>query len=448
MKSIPKTTSALLALVFSALPLLAQEKPLSPGHAPAAAVENWKDSRYGMFIHWGPVSLKGTEIGWSRGKQVPIDEYDNLYKKFNPTGFDADKWVAVAKAGGMKYIVLTAKHHDGFCLWDSKLTDYNIMHSPFKRDVVKELAEACKKGGIAFGIYYSSCDWYHPSFPLGSPGGTTRKPNPDLDAYDVFMRGQLRELSRNYGPIFTFWFDVPQSYGVKHGVPMVRELRQLQPNVLINNRAYSEPGRRNRYGYQKNVGDYETPEQKVGKFQTTRPWETCMTICRQWAWKPNDELKSLKQCLQTLVRTSGGDGNFLFNVGPMPDGRIEQRQADRLAEMGDWLQKYGDSIYGTRGGPFIPVDDVYSTRKGDKIYLHLLDSRSTVTLPISKHLIKSSKVLTGGTVTLSAPGDHALTTLTLGKDAAQEIDAIVELILTQSAMDMEPRKLPGKTEAK
>ena len=127
--------------------------------------------RFGMFIHWGPVSLTGHEIGWSRGAQTPIEEYDNLYKKFNPTKFNADQWVAIAKAAGMKYIVLTTKHHDGFCLWDTKLTDYNIMNSPFKRDVVKELADACKKQGIAFGTYYSVCDWHHPDFPLTSPGG-------------------------------------------------------------------------------------------------------------------------------------------------------------------------------------------------------------------------------------------------------------------------------------
>ena len=121
--------------------------------------------RFGMFIHWGPVSLKGTEIGWSRGAQIPIAEYDNLYKQFNPTKFNADQWVAIAKAAGMKYIVITTKHHDGFCLWDTKLTDYNIMNTPFHRDVVKELAAACKKQGIAFGTYYSVCDWHHPDFP-------------------------------------------------------------------------------------------------------------------------------------------------------------------------------------------------------------------------------------------------------------------------------------------
>ena len=149
----------------------------TPAWQPAKpeAIERWQDMRFGMFIHWGPVSLKGTEIGWSRGSQIPIAEYDSLYKQFNPTQFNADQWVAIAKSAGMKYIVLTTKHHDGFCLWDTKLTDYNIMNTPFHRDVVKELAAACKKQGIAFGTYYSVCDWHHPDFPLTSPGGKTKR---------------------------------------------------------------------------------------------------------------------------------------------------------------------------------------------------------------------------------------------------------------------------------
>ncbi|MDP4225620.1 MAG: alpha-L-fucosidase, partial [Bacteroidota bacterium] len=143
-------------------------------------IEEWKDARLGMFIHWGPVTLRGTEIGWSRGNEVPVEEYDNLYKQFNPVNFNADDWVSVAKAAGMKYIVLTAKHHDGFCLWNTRQTDYNIMNSPFKRDVVKELAEACKKQGIEFGTYYSTTDWHHPDFPLTGPGGSMAREKSDL----------------------------------------------------------------------------------------------------------------------------------------------------------------------------------------------------------------------------------------------------------------------------
>ncbi|NOZ63215.1 MAG: alpha-L-fucosidase, partial [Calditrichaeota bacterium] len=130
------------------------------------SLQNWQTMRFGMFIHWGPVTLRGTEIGWSRGREVPVKEYDNLYREFNPVLFDAKEWVAAAKAAGMKYLIITAKHHDGFCLWDSKYTDYDIMSTPFKRDVVKELAEECKRQGILFGTYYSIIDWHHPDYPI------------------------------------------------------------------------------------------------------------------------------------------------------------------------------------------------------------------------------------------------------------------------------------------
>ncbi len=177
-----------------------------------ASLQRWRDMRFGMFIHWGPVSIKGTEIGWSRGAQVPIEVYDNLYKQFNPLKFNADQWVATARAAGMKYIIFTTKHHDGFCMFDTKQTDYNVMNSAFGRDVVKELAGACKKQGIAFGAYHSVCDWHHPDFPVGSPGGTTKKPHPNLDRYNDYLKKQVAELIHNYGPLITLWFDVPQMF--------------------------------------------------------------------------------------------------------------------------------------------------------------------------------------------------------------------------------------------
>lgn len=415
--------------------LLAQDTiPASP-----AAIKNWEDARFGMFIHWGPVSLKGTEIGWSRGAQIPIEEYDNLYKQFNPTKFNADEWVAVAKAAGMKYIVLTTKHHDGFCLWDTKATDYNIMNTPFKRDVVKELAAACKKGGIAFGTYYSTCDWHHPAFPLGSPGGRTRNPNPDLKAYDAYLQAQVTELVKNYGPLFTLWFDVPQSYDQTYGIPMVNMLRKLQPDLMINNRAYSLGGIGSGIGEQLPVADYDTPEQSIGGFNMDRPWETCMTLCEQWAWKPADKMKSIKECIHTLIRTNGGDGNLLFNVGPQPDGLIEPRQVERLKEMGAWISKNSAAIYGTRGGPWKPSSHLVSTRKGDKIYLHFLrkvDGPVTVSaLPVA---IKSAKLLNGPAIKTST-SDESLT-LEIPNNYWDEINTIIELTIAGDSMEIAPLK--------
>ena len=388
------------------------------------AVEAWKDMRFGMFIHWGPVSLKGTEIGWSRGAQVPIEEYDGLYRQFNPTNFNADAWVKVAKDAGMKYIVLTTKHHDGFCLWDTKQTDYNIMRSPFARDIVKELSTACPKQGVSFGAYYSICDWHHPDFPLGSPGGSAKKPTPNLDGYTDFLKKQVTELIRNYGPLHTIWFDVAQEFDANRGRPVIELVRSLQPDILINNRC---PG----------GGDYGTPEQSIGGFDMEHPWETCMTICSQWAWKPDDGMKTLSECLQTLIRTAGGNGNLLFNVGPMPDGRIEPRQVARLKEMGAWLAQYGASIYGTRGGPFRPGKYGVSTRKGNTIYLHVLNrTGDTLALPAIPAKIVRNTALTGGSVTVKQTDGGIEVSLPSGD--RQDIDTIVALELDRPAMEIEP----------
>ncbi|MGL5018959.1 MAG: alpha-L-fucosidase [Luteolibacter sp.] len=417
-----KIPSLLLITLLSASSLLAQDA--TP--ASATAVANWQDARFGMFIHWGPVSLKGTEIGWSRGAQVPIEEYDNLYKQFNPTKFNADEWVAVAKAAGMKYLVLTTKHHDGFCLWDTKETDYNIMNTPFKRDVVKELAEACKNGGIAFGTYYSTCDWHHPDFPLTSPGGKTKRETHNLDRYTDYLKAQTKELLTRYGPLFTLWYDVPQQFDTTRGAGIINMARAIQPDIVINNRT-GHPG------------DYDTPEQRIGGFQIDRPWETCMTICHQWAWKPNDKMKSLKECIQTLIRTNGGDGNLLFNVGPQPDGLIEPRQVERLREMGAWLAKNSEAVYATRGGPWKPSSHMVSTRKGDKIYLHLLSKADgPVSMPALPVAIKSAKLLSGPAIkTTTAEGSLSFE---IPETSWDEIDTIVELTIDGDAMDIAPLK--------
>jgi alpha-L-fucosidase len=404
----------------------------SPGKAPAwqpakpEAIQRWQAMRFGMFIHWGPVSLKGTEIGWSRGAQIPVEEYDNLYKQFNPAKFNADQWVAIAKAAGMKYIVLTTKHHDGFCLWDTKQTDYNIMNTPFHRDVVGELAAACKKQGIAFGTYYSVCDWHHPDFPLTSPGGKTRREKSDIDAYNRYLLAQIEELVKNYGPLVTLWNDYPQQFRGR-GARTIDMVRKLQPDILVNNRTGDG-------------GDFDTPEQRVGKFQIDRPWETCMTICGQWAWKPNDGMKTLKQCLQTLVYCAGGDGNLLLNVGPMPSGEIEPRQVERLKEMGAWMKKYGETIYGTRGGPYTPTKQMASTRKGNTIYVHVLawSGGSLKLAPVPAKVVKGL-ALTGGEAKV-AQTDAGIE-ISLPKRNQQAIDTIVALEIDIPAMEIAP--LPG-----
>jgi len=393
-------------------------------------IQAWRQMKFGLFIHWGPVSLKGTEIGWSRGGErrgrndkstgsVPVEIYDNLYKQFNPLKFDAEQWVQMAKDAGMKYLVFTSKHHDGFSMFDSKLTDYKISNSPFKRDVVKELADACHKGGLKLGYYYSPVDWYHPDYRTENHA-----------RYIEYMHGQLRELCSNYGRIDIIWFDgLGGSAKDWDSENLFKMIRRLQPEVIINNRAGLP-------------ADHDTPEQRIGKFQNDRPWETCMTICRQWAWKPDDQMKSFKQCIQTLVKTLGGDGNLLFNVGPMPDGRIESRQVERLKEMGAWLRKYGQSIYGTRGGPFKPGAWGASTYKGNAVYIHVLNwsGEKLLLSPVPKKIVASS-VLTGGEASVRQT-DEAIE-ISVPKAYRHEIDTIIKLQLDGSADELDPVGVPS-----
>jgi alpha-L-fucosidase len=397
---------------------------------PPADLSWWRDARFGMFVHWGPVSLRGTEIGWSRGKEVPVEEYDALYRRFNPTAFDAGAWARLAKDAGMKYLVLTTKHHDGFCLWDSALTDYDIMSTPFRRDVVRELADACRREGLVFCAYHSICDWRHPDYPLGSPGGKTRKPAPDMDRYARYLKGQLAELLEGCGPLGILWFDGDweEPWSEARGQDLYRFVRGLQPSVIVNNRVGKS--REDMAGTSAGAGfyaDYDTPEQQVGRYRDDRPWESCITICEQWAWKPGDTLKSLEQCVRTLVSCAGGDGNLLLNVGPMPNGEIEGRQADRLREMGTWLGANGESIYGTRGGPWKPQPWGVSTRKGRTAWLHLLHwpAEGTVTLPAVGPGVASARVMGGPAVAVQARDGHL--TLRVPEAARQPIDTIVRL---------------------
>jgi alpha-L-fucosidase len=339
-------------------------------------IEEWKDLKFGMFIHWGPVSLRGTEIGWSRGREIPFNEYDNLYKEFNPVLFNAREWVNIAKQAGMKYLILVTKHHDGFSLWNSKFTNYQIFSSPYKHDIVMELSQECKKQGILFGTYYSILDWYNPHYPIKFRQGEKIiwKENTNMEIYKDFLKNQVKELVDKYQTRI-LWFDGEWEDPWTHemGMDLYRFGRELNPSILINNRV--DKGRQGMNGISisaKFAGDFETPEQRVGRFNLETPWESCITICKQWAWKPNDSLKSFEECIHTLVRTAGGGGNLLLNIGPMLDGRIEQRQANRLKEMGDWLSSYGESIYETRGGPLAPQPWGVTTQKDNKIFIHVL----------------------------------------------------------------------------
>lgn len=347
---------------------------------PSSVMVHFMDQRFGMFIHFGPVTLRGTEIGWSRNKQVAQADYDSLYREFDPVLFNADTWVATAKAAGMKYLTITAKHHDGFCEWPTAWSDYNIMHSPFKRDIVGELARACRRQGILFCVYFTVLDWHDPDYPIHNPYDAAQNVTGNMVRFKERMKNELREIITRYHP-YMLWFDGywEKPWTAEDGREIYGFIKHLDARVIVNNRLGKDPG--SLHG-KESVGDYLTPEQHIGKLNMTEPWESCITICDQWAWKPDDRMKPLEECIRTLVKTAGGNGNLLLNVGPMMDGRMEARQVKRLKEMGAWLKQYGESIYGTRGGPYPPNDTFATTRQGNKIYLHLfLRNGDTMLLP-------------------------------------------------------------------
>jgi len=435
----------ILAIALSAFAawgssLARADDPSVTDAATADAIKHWQDLRFGLFVHWGPVSLKGTEAGWSRGSEVPAEEYDALYKQFNPTEFNADRWVAIAKSAGMRYLVFTTKHHDGFCMWPTKAADYHIGQSPFRRDVVGELAAACRRGGIQFSTYYSIPDWRSPNYGLLSPGGSVKNPTPNMPRHFELVKNQTRELLENYGPLGVMWFDGDweEPWTAKNGDELYGYLKTIQPSLIINNRVSKGRLSTNADGSPAGKGDFDTPEQHVGDFDRSQPWESCITIGERWSWKTDEKLKSLKSCLQTLLYTVGGDGNLLLNVGPMPNGEIEPRQASRLREMGAWLAKYGEGVYGSRGGPFKPGDWGASTCKGDKIYLFVMDwpGVGPLTLPAINQQIVGYRSLSGGEANVTAAPSGI--TVDVSREHRDPIATVIELTVSGQAFDVPP----------
>lgn len=376
-------------LLLSVCWLQAQQPSIAIGHKTSKEVmDEFMALRFGMFIHWGPVTLKGTEIGWSRSHEVPAEVYDTLYKAFNPFHFDADSWVRTAKKAGMKYLTITSKHHDGFCLWPSDYTEYDIAATPFRHDILKELSIACEKYGVKFCVYFTILDWHDPDYPIHNDGKAP-DPGANMDRFRQRIKDELREIVTRYHP-YMLWFDGQweSPWTDEMGADLYNYLKTLNKDIIINNRLGKEMTAiySRDVDYSRMIGDYDTPEQQVGKFNMDFPWESCITIATQWAWKPGDKTKSTEECLQTLVRTASGNGNLLLNVGPMSDGRIEPEQVRVLEEMGAWLNKYGESIYGTQGGPYLPAETYSSTRKGNKVYIHFTpDNRKELSLPVLKN---------------------------------------------------------------
>jgi alpha-L-fucosidase len=345
----------------------------------------WRQARFGMFIHWGVYSVPaGTYDGkqipgigeWIMNNgRIPVARYAEYAEQFNPTKFDADQWVQTAQAAGMKYMVITAKHHDGFAMFHTKVDGYNIYDAtPFKRDPLAELAAACQRLGMKLGFYYSQCqDWHHPGAEALKGGHWDKAQDGDFDEYlnDVAI-GQVKELLTNYGPVSVLWFDTPTKLMTPQRAAEFLPLLDLQPQIIVNNRLGG--------GF---PGDTETPEQRIPpQGYPGRDWETCMTINDTWGYKSYDtNFKSTETLLHNLVDIASKGGNYLLNVGPTSEGTIPQPEVDRIKTIGDWLKINGESIYGTGPTAFGPeagsLDPVKKDKAGKPKWVATWDWRCT-----------------------------------------------------------------------
>ena len=402
------------------------------------ARQQFQDEKFGVFLHWGLYSMMGVGEWVMHNKDINYREYPKLAKTFYPSEFDADAWVKAIKDAGAKYITITTRHHDGFSLFKTATSTYNTVDgTPFKRDIIKELAAACKRQGIKLHLYYSHLDWGREDYPQGRTGlGTGRdKSKANWASYYHFMNTQLTELLTNYGPVGAIWFDgwwdhdsdskpfdwqLPEQYALIH---------KLQPQCLIGNNHHQTPNE----GEDIQIFERDLPgENKAGlsgQDISRLPLESCQTINDHWGYNITDTLyKSPKELIQMLVRAAGKNANLLLNIGPEPGGALPDLALNRLKAMGEWLKQYGETIYGTRGGIIAPHDWGVSTQRGNKLYVHILDCMdSSLYLPTGNRKVKSAKVFaTGKPVRFTKTGDG----ITVNMDEApKEIDYVLELTL-------------------
>ncbi len=418
-----------LLAVFACLAATAQTKYV-------AAPENLKarewfaDARFGLFIHWGPFSIPGSGEWVMNERKITVKNYTRLMDFFNPIDFNAQEWVSMAKNAGMKYITLITRHHDGFSMWDTKYSDFNIMNSPYKKDIVKMIADECHKQGVKLFLYYSLLDWRREDYPhetgrTGQYSGRTGKG--DYASYLQFMKNQLTELLTKYGEISGIWFDghwdqtapegekdrssrIDWKYDEIYGL-----IHKLQPQCMIGNNHHLTPFD----GEDFQMFERDLPgENKSGlSFQEASnklPLETCETINGSWGFNITDtSYKTPKQLIDYLVKASGYGANLLLNIGPMPNGDIQPEFKERLAYMGKWLQAYGPTIYNTKAGYLRPQSWGVITQATNKMYVHILKKDAgTITLEnfpykkISKaYYFKgnaaANAVLKNGTVTIT-----------------------------------------------
>ena len=427
---------ALFALPAPAPPPAAAAADDTPTPANLAARRAFQDARFGLFIHWGVYSVMADGEWVMQNRRIAARDYEKLAGLFNPTEFDPAEWVALAKAAGMKYITITSKHHDGFAMFDSKVSDYDVVdRTPYHKDVLKMLADECHGQGLKLFFYHSELDWHHPDYyPRGRTGGDAGRPDHgDWNRYLDYMDGQLRELLTQYGEIggiwFDGWWDKPEAdWRLERTYRLIHE---LQPAALIGNNHHHRPFP----GEDFQMFEKDLPGQSTAEFNRESevgalPLETCETMNDSWGFNVMDHrYKSTRELVHYLARAAGHDANFLLNVGPMPNGRIQPEFVERLREVGEWMAANGASIYGTRGGPVAPRAWGVTTSRGDTVYVHVLDWPDPVLeLPALPRPVRAARLLAGGRPVTIEPTASGLA-LRLPDGARDPYDTVLVLDL-------------------
>lgn len=420
----------------------------------------WREARFGMFIHWGLYAIpagvwEGERVGgvgeWiMHSARIPVDEYERLAPLFNPVKFDADEWARIAAEAGMKYVVITSKHHDGFCLFDSAHTTWDVMDAtPFGRDIMKELSEACARRGLRMCWYHSIMDWHHPDYLPRREWDARPDAGADFDRYVQYLRGQVTELLTKYGPIGVMWFDGEweETWTESHGKALYELCRSLQPEVIVNNRVGK--GRSGMAGLTREgdfAGDFGTPEQEVPAMGLPGvDWESCMTMNDTWGYKEHDKnWKSGKELIRTLIDIASKGGNFLLNVGPTAEGEIPAASVDRLGQIGAWIDVNGESIYGTSASPFARLTWGRCTSRPGRLYLHVFEwpeSGRLIVPGLLNEIAGATLLETGDSLTVEM--DAAGVAIRVPAEAVDEIATVIALDIVGEPAVVEMPIVPG-----
>lgn len=443
------TALVLLSVQSFVVVIPAKADTYTPSPENLRAREEFSESRFGIFVHWGIYSMMGHGEWVMQKENINYKEYSRLAAGFYPSRFDAEEWVRIFKASGAKYLTFTSRHHDGFAMFSSEASDYNITDAtPFGRDVVGELAKACSEQGLKLHLYYSHLDWGRTDYyPLGRTGHGTGRPEgkeDDWKHYLDFMDAQLTELLTSYGPIGAIWFDgvwdkdaypresQPAIWGLEHQYNLIHS---LQPSCLVGNNHHLLPFD----GEDIQIFERDVPGANEfglsGQEISPLPLETCQTMNGSWGYRIGDDnYKSAKELIAYLAKTAAKGANLLLNVGPRPDGSLPEEAIERLLEMGEWLSVNGESIYGTQGG--LVSDEKnwgVSTCKGNVLYLHQLSSCETIDIDLPGLRLKSATLLAGGEQ-LQFKRKGSAFTLCLPPLSEDSADRVIKLIFNKDIL--------------